>query len=237
MRVFAGPNGSGKSTIKDILPSDLLGYYLNPDDLEKALRIRPILDLNSFQLTVSWQAFQDFLKASTLIHKLGILSTVQKISVTANVLDVSNVPIDAYLASVLVDLLRSNLIKAGRPFTFETVMSSVDKLEVLQQAKHNGFRNYLYYIATEDPIINVDRVRHRVNSGGHPVPEEKIISRYYRSLDHLFEAIQLTERAYLFDNSGETRTWVAEVTGGRKIELKTDNVPNWFISYVENKIS
>jgi predicted ABC-type ATPase len=237
MRVFAGPNGSGKSTIKDILPSDLLGYYLNPDDLEKALRISPFLDLNSFQLTVSTQAFQDFLKASTLIRKLGVLSTVQKISVVENVLDVSNVPINAYLASVLVDFLRSKLIKVGQPFTFETVMSAADKLEVLKQAKTRGFRNYLYYIATEDPIINVARVKHRVNSGGHPVPEDKIISRYYRSLDHLFDAIQLTERAYLFDNSGETRVWVAEVTGGKKIELKTKDVPNWFIRYVENKIS
>jgi len=32
--MFAGPNGSGKSTIKKIVPEKLLGFYINPDELE-----------------------------------------------------------------------------------------------------------------------------------------------------------------------------------------------------------
>ncbi len=32
LRMFAGPNGSGKSTIKSVVPPELLGVYLNPDD-------------------------------------------------------------------------------------------------------------------------------------------------------------------------------------------------------------
>jgi predicted ABC-type ATPase len=237
MRVFAGPNGSGKSTIKDILPNELLGHYLNPDELEKDLRVKPYLDLNSFQIDLHLQSFQDFLLNSTLVKKLDILSTVQKAGLSENILDISQVPVNAYLASILVDLLRNQLIQTGQSFTFETVMSSADKLEVLRKAKAAGFRNYLYYIATEDPIINVSRVKYRVKTGGHSVPEDKIISRYHRSLDLLFDAIQLTERAYLFDNSGTSRVWVAEVTGGKQIELKTDRIPNWFIRYVENKIN
>lgn len=35
LRVFAGPNGSGKSTIKNIISEELLGIYINPDDIEK----------------------------------------------------------------------------------------------------------------------------------------------------------------------------------------------------------
>jgi predicted ABC-type ATPase len=38
--------------------------------------------------------------------------------------------------------------------------------------------------------------------GGHPVPEDRIVKRYYRSLDLLMEAIKHTNRAYVFDNSG-----------------------------------
>ena len=38
LRVFAGPNGSGKSTIKEVLPLEWLGVYLNPDEIEKAIR-------------------------------------------------------------------------------------------------------------------------------------------------------------------------------------------------------
>ena len=35
LRMFAGPNGSGKSTIKSVIRSELLGVYINPDEIEK----------------------------------------------------------------------------------------------------------------------------------------------------------------------------------------------------------
>ena len=91
----------------------------------------------------------------------------------------------------------------------------------------------------DDPEINISRVRTRVKQGGHPVPEEKIAPRYYRSLDLLMEAIRHTNRAYIFDNSGhqQERTWLAEITDGRTLEMKTDQVPAWFKRAVLDKIS
>jgi predicted ABC-type ATPase len=85
-----------------------------------------------------------------------------------------------------------------------------------------------YYIATEDPVINISRVCHRVKMGGHPVPEDKIISRYYRSLDLLFDAVRYSHRAYIFDNSGSAPLWLAEVTEGKALAMKVDTVPQWF---------
>ena len=77
----------------------------------------------------------------------------------------------------------------------------------------------------------------RVRLGGHPVPSDKIEERYYRSLDLLISAIRHTNRAYIFDNSGEgtDRTWLAEITDGRELELKTDRVPAWFKRAVLDK--
>ena len=37
LRMFAGPNGSGKSTIKSVLQPELLGVYINPDEIEAEL--------------------------------------------------------------------------------------------------------------------------------------------------------------------------------------------------------
>jgi predicted ABC-type ATPase len=118
------------------------------------------------------------------------------------------------------------------------VMSSPDKVALLKQAQALGYRTYLYYIATEDPAINVARVQARVNLGGHDVPEDKIVSRYARSLDLLLEAVRYTNRAYLFDNSreGSERLWVAEITGGKELELKCDPMPLWFQKSVWEKI-
>lgn len=118
-------------------------------------------------------------------------------------------------------------------------MSHESKVEILKKAHKSGYRTYLYFIATDDPQINISRVKNRVKLGGHPVPEEKIEARYHRSLDLLYEAIQWTSRAYVFDNSGEKdQEWlIAEVTDGEDLELKTDQVPAWFRRSVLDKIS
>jgi predicted ABC-type ATPase len=88
-------------------------------------------------------------------------------------------------------------------------------------------------------MINISRVRNRVKQGGHPVPEDKIVSRYHRSHDLLMAAIQHTNRAYIFDNSGENqeRTWLAEITDGRLLEIKADQVPDWFRKAVLQKFT
>jgi predicted ABC-type ATPase len=86
----------------------------------------------------------------------------------------------------------------------------------------------LYYITTEDPIINISRVKNRVELGGHSVPENKIIERHQRSLALLFDAVQYSNRAYIFDNSGDVHVWLAEITDGEELEMKTDFMTNWF---------
>ena len=143
--------------------------------------------------------------------------------------------VNAYFASVVSDFLRQALLAARRSFTFETVMSSPDKVDFLKQAQGVGFRTYLYYVATEDPEINISRVENRVRQGGHPVPKDKIVERYFRSLGLLFEAIRHTNRAYLFDNSGHDQMWLAEVTDGEALEMKSDTMPHWFKSAVWDK--
>lgn len=146
--------------------------------------------------------------------------------------------VNSYFASVAADFLRQQLLVQKSSFTLETVMSSHDKVKLLEQAQQLGYRAYLYFIATDDPAINISRVENRVKQGGHPVPEQKIISRYHRSLDFLLDAIRYTNRAYIFDNSGhnQERTWLAEITSGRDIEIKTDSVPAWFTKAVMGKV-
>lgn len=61
---------------------------------------------------------------------------------------------------------------------------------------------------------------------------DKIVQRYGRSLDNLRAAIRCSSRAYIFDNSGEELVLLAEVTDGNDVELKVNEVPEWFIAAV-----
>ena len=108
-------------------------------------------------------------------------------------------------------------------------MSSPSKVEFIEQANRQGYRTYLYFVATADPDINVSRVANRVSKGGHPVPEQAIRSRYDRSLALLLPALSAATRAYVFDNSadGARHTLIAEKLESGEIELRADRVPRW----------
>jgi len=116
LRMFAGPNGSGKSTIKDMLPPQWLGVYVNADEIEKAIRSEGCLNLADFEVLAGAAELQAFLQASTLLAKAGLLP----------------------------------------------------------------------------------------------------------------QAVAYADRAYIFDNSGSERVWIAEVTDGVEIEMKADEMPAWF---------
>lgn len=102
--------------------------------------------------------------------------------------------------------LRYRCLSERKDFVFETVFSSDEKLEFLCKAKAAGYFVRYFYVCTHSPFINVQRVAARFVGGGHEVPLSKIINRYYRSLTLASEAIRLSDRAYLYDNSVENQT-------------------------------
>ena len=140
-------------------------------------------------------------------------------------------PYDAALAA---DFVRYRLLAKGETFTFETVLSHPSKIDFLTQANESGYNNYLYFICTVDPAINIERVKQRVELGGDPVPEDRIEKRYYESLQVLPAIIPLCHRVYLFDNSSEERNIdpVAEIDNERKLTIRSVQLPWWVQEYV-----
>jgi predicted ABC-type ATPase len=235
LRMFAGPNGSGKSTFKSMLRPELLGIYINPDDIEKEMRQFDFLDLESYEVLTNAKEIIDFFIHSPLIKAVDLVDDAHELRFNDGKLSFHNAGVNSYFASVAADFIRRKLIQCSKSFTFETVMSFPDKVELLRKAQARGYRTYLYYVATDDPSINISRVRYRVSMGGHSVPEDKIVSRYKRSLDLLTQAVQCTNRSYIFDNSTHEQIWLAEITDGHRLEMKTDELPAWFKSSFINK--
>ncbi|EKC71893.1 hypothetical protein LEA_07022 [human gut metagenome] len=204
LRIFAGPNGSGKSTIFDVVSAVVrCPYYVNADLIEKDLRTKGRLSFNDFSIIVSEEELKTGFQASGLFTKTGhgqqLLDTLK---VHLNVLNIPDPTlIDSYFAAFVAEFLRLKMLNVVETFTIETVMSDSRKLDYIHLAKSMGYRIYLYFVSTKDVTINIDRVRFRVEVGGHDVPEEKIRKRYEGSLCNLRRAIQLADRAYFFDNS------------------------------------
>ena len=106
-------------------------------------------------------------------------------------------------AAQLAEKQRENHLEKMEEFCFETVMSTERNLNLLRRAKAKGYFIRCYYILTSDPAINVYRVKSRFASGGHDVPEEKIINRYERALFLVKELVEICDVCHIYDNSGE----------------------------------
>lgn len=241
VRIFAGPNGSGKSTFNSKVPAHLLVNYINPDAIESGIRETGYFDFAQFKLQAYVGQVIPFLRASSFLFKFpDSLAKIDDLFIDGHLLVFPSRQIDSYIASVLSDFIRVSLIKEFASFTFETVMSDVSKIELLRHARLAGYRVYVYYVATADPEINVARVAYRASIGGHDVPLDKIRSRYKRSLENLSDAILLSNRAYIFDNSQDgdaSFAQIAEITEGEDIAIVSDTQPAWFMHYVLDKLT
>ena len=167
LRMFAGPNGSGKTTIKEKvleINSKWLGVYINPDDIESEIAKSGQLDFDHFKVKTDKAGIFNFLSKADQVIDHNLLAEVSKLGFSKNSLVLRDVSLNSYFVSAIADFLHERLIASNTTFSFETVMSHPNKIELLKKAKSAGFRNYLYFVATEDPAINVSRVKIRVTA-------------------------------------------------------------------------
>jgi predicted ABC-type ATPase len=106
-------------------------------------------------------------------------------------------------AAQFAEKQRENCLKNRNSLIFETVLSAPDKIDFIQRAKQQGYFVRLFFIGTDNPQINALRVAQRVMHGGHDVPIQKIISRYYKSIANCVLLSQVVDRLYIYDNSVE----------------------------------
>ena len=237
LRVFAGPNGSGKTTLFESIRNKFNpGYFINADLLEKTLKDKGYINLSDIGLNSSFIEFDIFYKSSTLIQKAKTEGYEIKINLNDNILISGSKNIHSYEAAFVAAFIREQLIKAAQTFSFETVLSHSSKIEEIKLAKKQGYKIYLYYISVESPIISQARVVSRVEKGGHPVNPDRIVSRYFQTLEHLASLTKIAHRAYFFDNSGKDILLLAEKLPTGDLKEYARKYPQWFHKYVIQKV-
>lgn len=133
-------------------------------------------------------------------------------------------------AAQLAEKQREEHIERSSEFCFETVLSTQRNIKLLKKAKKKGYFIRCYYVLTADPMINVWRVKSRVESGGHDVPEEKIIQRYDKALELIKDLVKICDVCHIYDNSGSKPFRIFKK---RKEEVYYDECEDWYLEDIQ----
>ena len=142
----------------------------------------------------------------------------------------------AYKAAEIASERRNEYLAQSKSFVTETVFSHPSKLDLIHEAKKQGYRVMVFHISVEHPDLSVARVSERVKEGGHPVPEEKIRQRYDRNGPLIRQAVLLSDIAHIYDNSNlnQPPERVMSFTAG-KVSFAIARLPDWVLkTYAED---
>jgi predicted ABC-type ATPase len=102
---------------------------------------------------------------------------------------------------VMLNRLR-DLAEHRKTFAFETTLSAKHYAGWIEKLLHDGYAFQLMFLWLQSPDLAVQRVRARVQAGGHDVPEQVIRRRHAAGLRNFSKLYQpLANTWAVYDNS------------------------------------
>lgn len=129
------------------------------------------------------------------------------------------------------------LMEAGKDFAIETTLATRTHVKMIKEAQERGYIVTILFFWLNMPSLAIERVRLRVQSGGHNVSEDKIRRRYDMGIIHLFQLyLPICDYWIIIDNSNAPMI-ISE--GGKDITTKIHNKTlfNQLINYERTRIT
>lgn len=86
-------------------------------------------------------------------------------------------------------------------FAFETTLGGGTMTRILAEAAAAGFEVRIFYVGLASPEMHIERVRQRVQAGGHDIPEADIRRRWRHSRMNLVRLLPVLTELRVYDNS------------------------------------
>ena len=122
-------------------------------------------------------------------------------------------------------------------FAFETTLASRTFAPWIYKLKEKGYQFHLVFLWLKNPELSILRVKERVKSGGHFVPEETIRRRYTSGLKNFFKLYRpLTDSWQLYDNSNANQlSLIAYEAKGDRLIIQNNKIWNFLVETYDEK--
>ena len=125
----------------------------------------------------------------------------------------------------------------GLNFAFETTLGARTLPDLLLAGARSGAQVHVWYAGLATPEKHIERVRERVQAGGHDIPEDKIRARYASSRANLIRLLPHLASLRVYDNSidGDPKAGarpqpalLLHMEGGKIVaHIGLERVPHW----------
>lgn len=113
------------------------------------------------------------------------------------------------------------LLKKRSDFAVETTLATRTLMKTIKMAQAAGYSVTLLYFWLNSPELAIERVKARVEAGGHNIPVDTIIRRYNVGIDYFFHHYApISDRWILADNSQAPFRVIAEGSKEDVINIK-----------------
>lgn len=144
---------------------------------------------------------------------------------------------DQLKAAKIAINLRNECFLYGKSFNEETTLTGKTILKTIDRAKELGYELQLFYVGVSSTEIAKERIKSRVEKGGHHIENDIVEKRYYESLKNLKEILLKFDKVYLYDNSKKYKNIFS--FSNNKILFKDNKSISWAkeaIEIIENSI-
>ena len=105
----------------------------------------------------------------------------------------------------------NDFINKKYDFAFETTLSTKSHTKTIEKAKENEYEITLLFLFLDSVDLAFERVKARVEEGGHDIPEKVIRRRYFAGIKNLFDLyIPVCDYWMITNNSTPNLKLIAE---------------------------
>jgi len=143
--------------------------------------------------------------ASGLLPKFNLLEFVNADTIARGLSAFSPESVAITAGRIMLDRLKE-LAAQGNSFAFETTLASRTFAPRLRKLREDGYEVELLFCWLPAPEMSIQRVAHRVRSGGHFVPDDDVRRRYHAGLRNFFQLYRpIAQKWRFYDTTREPR--------------------------------
>jgi predicted ABC-type ATPase len=97
-----------------------------------------------------------------------------------------------------------SLLKDNKSIIIESTLSGVSLSKHVRSIKKKGYSVKIIFVMLNNPYQCIERIKHRVKSGGHHVPDVDVVRRFERGINNFWSIYKVLAEDWKLYNNSET---------------------------------